>query len=169
VTRAGIAVLVALAGAGCSDPVHEQEVAALGGEAPGVSPGPTHRPGQPCLVCHGGQGPASLEFSIGGTIFLYPDDTSQPAVNAQVEVEDALGRFYRSTTNSAGNFYILQSVWSPNYPLEVPVVADQTGMTSEVMGSLDNRSGSCAECHQEKEGPNSAGPVYLYTSMDGGS
>jgi hypothetical protein len=163
--QAVAAVTLAVA---CSDPVHDQEVSALGPEAAGVSPGPTHRPGQPCLVCHGGQGPASAQFSIGGTVFLYPDRTSQPAVNAQVEIEDALGNFWHSTTNTAGNFYVFQSQWSPNYPLQVPVVADQNGMQQEVMGSLDNRDGSCASCHQQSEGPTSAGPVYLYPSADGG-
>jgi hypothetical protein len=159
--------VAAFASAGCNDPVHDQQVAALGPEAPGVSPGPTHRPGQPCLVCHGGQGPASLQFSIGGTVFLRPDQTSQPAVSAQVELEDALGNYWHTTTNTAGNFYVLQSNWSPTYPLQVPIVADSTGMTSQVMGSLDNRDGSCASCHQPAEGPNSAGPVYLYMA-DGG-
>jgi len=165
-----VAVLLSAAATttACNDPVHDQQVAALGGEAPGVPRGPLHRPGQPCLVCHGGQGPASAQFSLGGTVFLYPDQTDKPAVNATVEVEDALGNFWHGTTNSAGNFYVLQSSWSPTYPLSVPLVADQNGMPPSVMGSLDNRSGSCAECHQMTEGPTSAGPVYLYASADGG-
>ena len=68
-----LAVVAAASGGvlSCYDPVHDQEVAALGGEAPGVSPGPTHRPGQPCNVCHGGVGPANLRFSVAGTVYQY--------------------------------------------------------------------------------------------------
>ncbi len=56
-----VAVLATLAvGGACGgDPVHDEEVAALGPEPGGGAPGPEHRPGQPCLVCHGGSGPAS--------------------------------------------------------------------------------------------------------------
>ena len=32
-----------------------------------------HRPGQPCLTCHGGKGPGHVEFSIAGTLYKYPD------------------------------------------------------------------------------------------------
>ena len=52
-----------------SNPVHDNEVAALGPEDPSVPPGPDHRPGQPCLVCHGGSGPASAQFAVGGTVY----------------------------------------------------------------------------------------------------
>src|SRR5207249_3431097 len=46
-------LLAALGGAiACGDPVHDDAVAALGPEAPGVRPGPTPRPGQPGLTCH---------------------------------------------------------------------------------------------------------------------
>jgi hypothetical protein len=36
-----------------TDPVHQAEVDALGGEVQGVSQGEYHRAGQPCTVCHG--------------------------------------------------------------------------------------------------------------------
>ena len=42
--------------AACVDESHELQVQALGAEVPGVPMGPLHRPGQPCLVCHGDQG-----------------------------------------------------------------------------------------------------------------
>ena len=54
---------------GCNDATHDEEVAALGAEDPAVPPGPDHRPGQPCLTCHGGIGPAKQQFSIGGTVY----------------------------------------------------------------------------------------------------
>jgi hypothetical protein len=153
---------LSVAAVSCYDPVHDQEVAALGPEAPGVPQGPTHRPGQPCNVCHGGIGPANLRFSVAGTVYLYALGSPPPAaVNAQVQLEDVTGRSWHSTTNSAGNFYVLQSDWAPNYPMSVPAVIDSTGKINQLMGTLDNREGSCAACHTSTPGPDSAGPVYL--------
>ena len=48
----------------CGDPVHDARVAALGDERPGVPAGPNHRPGQPCLACHGGDGPSDVELAV---------------------------------------------------------------------------------------------------------
>jgi hypothetical protein len=62
------AFALGLAAVGCDDPVHDDAVTALGGEDPNVPIGALHRPGQPCLVCHGGSGPAALAFSVGGTV-----------------------------------------------------------------------------------------------------
>jgi hypothetical protein len=145
----------------CYDPVHDQEVAALGGEAPGVPQGPLHRPGQPCNVCHGGIGPASLRFSVAGTVYLYSAGSPPPAVGAQVQLQDSTGSAWHATTNTAGNFFVVQSDWAPTYPLSVPAVVDSTGKTNVFMSTLDNREGSCAACHGLTGGPNSAGPVYL--------
>ena len=65
-----VAGLLTWALVGCFvDPVHDEQVAALGPEPAGESPGPLHRPGQPCLVCHGGLGPAHQSFSVAGTVF----------------------------------------------------------------------------------------------------
>ena len=57
---------IAIALGACVDETHELQVQALGGEAPGVPKGPLHRPGQPCLVCHGEAGPASPSSSSPG-------------------------------------------------------------------------------------------------------
>lgn len=162
--RAPLVALMVALGAGalvaCQDPVHDQEVAALGGEAPGVSPGPTHRPGQPCTVCHGGQGPASLTFVMAGTVYAKENDTTNPAVNATVSLEDVTGSAWHATTNEAGNFFVLSDQWSPTWPVSVPpIVSGSTKSTAMV--ALDNRSGSCATCHTLQAGPDSNGPVYL--------
>ena len=62
----------------CTDPVRDQQIERLGGEDPRVPPGPEHRPGQPCVLCHSDGGPASdLKFAIAGTIF----ETSSPESN----------------------------------------------------------------------------------------
>ena len=151
----------------CYDPVHDQEVAALGGEAPGVSPGPTHRPGQPCNVCHGGVGPAHLRFSVAGTVYQYSVAPSPPASGAAVQIEDSTGSSWHTTTNSAGNFYVLQSDWAPTYPLTVPgIVYNSVTVT---MSTLDNREGSCAACHATTPGTNSAGQVYINVGVAPGT
>jgi hypothetical protein len=159
----------------CYDPVHDQEVAALGGEAPGVPQGPLHRPGQPCNVCHGGIGPANLRFSVAGTVYQYSVSPSPAANGATVQLQDVTGSAFHTTTNSAGNFYVLQSDWAPTYPMSVPgVIYNGTTVT---MSTLDNREGSCAACHTQTPGPNSAGEVYINmgaapnigTEADGGS
>jgi hypothetical protein len=158
VVAPALVVAASLAGLSCYDPVHDQEVAALGGEAPGVPQGPLHRPGQPCNVCHGGAGPASLRFSVAGTVFVYASG-GQGANGASVQLEDVTGSSWHSTTNSAGNFFVLQSDWAPTYPMSVPGVV--SGGTTQQMSTLDNRTGSCADCHTPTSGPDSAGPVYI--------
>ena len=69
--RARKNLLLIAAGAvfACGDPTHDRAVEVLGGEAPGVPEGPLHRPGQPCVTCHGDSGPASGEFSLAGTVY----------------------------------------------------------------------------------------------------
>src|SRR5882672_2217914 len=115
----GTSVVLALAAA-CGDPTHQDSVAALGPEAQGVPPGPNHRPGQPCLACHGGSGPASRQFSIGGTVYLtqrtpYADGgappLSAPAVGAAVMLTDSKSSTRTVATNAAGNFFIPLSDW----------------------------------------------------------
>jgi len=121
--RATRAILgcMTLALVACADPTHSAEVAALGPEAPGVSPGPTHRPGQPCLTCHGGEGPGGMTFVTAGTIYLnqYAVGTTvyAPVVGGSVHLVDATGSTYNATTNSVGNFYVTTDQWNPTFPL----------------------------------------------------
>lgn len=185
----GVALVL---GAACADPVHDDEVAALGPEAPGVPPGPTHRPGQPCLVCHGGSGPASLQFSIGGTAYetqMVPladggaPASSAPLVGASVQLTDSsdLGdasdassvstATQTTTTNSVGNFYILESDWAPVFPIgglgpshQIQICAGSCVSTTVAKASMltaIGRDGSCADCHFSPPGPLSPGPLYL--------
>lgn len=164
---AAFVCLAAAAIAGCQDATHDQEVAALGGENPAVPQGPLHRPGQPCVVCHGGAGPASQVFSVAGTIFLYEADPNQGANGAVVQMQDAKGSAWHVATNSAGNFFVLASDWTPTYPMTVPSVSQ--GNSMQLMSTLDNRAGSCASCHGLQPGPDSVGPVYVVgPAPDGG-
>jgi hypothetical protein len=175
------AVLAALACACFQDPVHDDEVAALGPEAKGVPPGPDHRPGQPCLACHGGSGPASVQFSIGGTAYLDErlpladggaPPPSPPLDGATVSLTDSKGSTHTATTNKVGNFYITLAQWAPvapiggvTYDASVPdlsrAIQITQGTNLALMYSHVGRDGSCADCHFYPPGPLSPGPIYL--------
>lgn len=138
-----LALLVVLAAA-CYDPVHKDDVASLGDEAPGVPEGPLHRPGQHCTTCHGGDGPGSPEWSIAGTVFAVKGQTT-PEVEAQVTVTDRLGRQYFLTTNAVGNFYVDKEIWNPEFPVSVSV---QSQGILKAMTTTIGRDGGCGACHR---------------------
>jgi hypothetical protein len=142
----------------CGSPVHDNERASLGPEDPNVHTGPLHRPGQPCLTCHGSLGPNSPEFSLAGTVFKSIDDKTGVAGaivtfttldNDQVAVQ----------TNAAGNFYIQKSKWDPNFPLHVSV--SYPGIPDAIMASRIGRDGSCGDCHGDPASPQTVGHIYL--------
>jgi hypothetical protein len=150
-------VIVSAAALTCSlDPVHDEAAADLGPEAPGVAPGPMHRAGQPCLVCHSG-GAANPEMSVGGTVYQVRG-ADAPLAGASVELIDANGSIATATTNAVGNFYIEPSRWQPAFPLQVNV---SFGEVTATMNSIIGRDGSCATCHADPPSRISAGRVYL--------
>lgn len=151
------ALVLAIAGSSCVDPVHDDAVDALGDEAPGVRPGPTHRPGQPCLTCHGGDGPGEPEMSIGGTVYAVRAGTEGIA-DVSVIVTDAKGGERELTTNSVGNFYMFKSEWEPVFPLTVTVA----GAGAEArMKTTIGRDGACATCHRGAGDARRMPGVYL--------
>jgi hypothetical protein len=151
----------------CVDEVHDEEVAALGPETPGVPRGPQHRAGQPCLTCHGGSGPGKEQFSIGGTVYL-SQGGGAPAPGTTVTIEDIDGRPWTVPANSVGNFFVPLSEFAPHYPTQVSVTSADGGVTDQMLTHV-GRDGSCADCHTPTVGPTSAGPVYLNAaSPDGG-
>jgi hypothetical protein len=157
----GLAVLfAALAGAaaGSCDPVHDNARAALGGEVPGVPPGPMHRPGQPCLLCHDGATGDPAAFSMAGTVFL-DANTLTPAPGATVTLVGADGTTTSATTNGAGNFFLTPGAYAPRYPVHVTSVT--LGGVSVTMHSHIGGDGSCAGCHFDPAGPDSPGHVYF--------
>jgi hypothetical protein len=161
----GALILVSgLAPLGCVDETHDLQVQALGGEDPNVPTGPLHRPGQPCLACHGGSGPAHFHMTIGGTVYAYGNQTT-PAVGATVVIEDIAGAFGTAMSNQAGNFFIAASEWQPTFPIIVPQVT--LGAVSQQMQTHVGRDGSCATCHFDPPGPACQGRIYV--SGPGGS
>ena len=165
--RVALAALASLLATCELDPVHDEAVADLGSEAPGVRPGPLHRPGQPCLVCHDGA-VANPAMSVGGTIYA-AYGLSSPLAGASVTLTAENGSTYTATTNAAGNFYITARAWQPVYPLRVTV---GLGALTAVMTTIIGRDGSCASCHVDPQSRISAGRVYLAPSAsflpDGG-
>jgi hypothetical protein len=87
---------------------------------------------------------------------------------------------HTTTTNSAGNFFILESDWAPVAPIGGAPVVDgspevshqiqvcqgpcnpnDTNEAQAYMVTHIGRDGSCADCHFNPPGPLSAGPIYL--------
>lgn len=140
------------------DPVHDNAVDALGGEAPGVPKGPTHRPGQPCVTCHDGSLGSPEHFTVAGTIFLNQEDKT-PASGATVNLLSADGTPFSASTNSVGNFFVTPQQFTPVYPMKVTV--DYNGRPPAKMTSHVGRDGSCADCHTDPAGPTSAGHIFV--------
>jgi hypothetical protein len=164
VTRSplGVALLVlpmaaAVVAACDADPVHTAAVNALGPEVSGIPKGEYHRAGQPCVTCHGGEGPASTVFTIAGTVFYGPaNNPNTPPIgvgNASVLLEDDSTSEppIPVTTNCVGNFYLKPSDWPghPEFPVLVTVQGQPENTNLEVsMQSHIGRDGSCSDCHQ---------------------
>jgi hypothetical protein len=158
-------VLLGLVGACSGDPVHDDLVTRLGPESSSVPPGPTHRPEQPCLACHGGSGPASTQFSIGGTAFIDTPGGKVPANGSVVTLIDANAVTATASANEVGNFWIPQSQWAPTFP--VHVVGVGYGSTTYAMVTHIGRDGSCASCHVDPAGGAAVGHIYS-PPADGG-
>ncbi len=148
--------LPGLLGACHPDPVHADAVKAAGPEDPGVPTGPLHRPGQRCLVCHGGNGPASMVMSFAGTIYKNGNKT-QPLANAIVSIADSKGHIVKTGTNCAGNFFIQRTQFDPVWPAWVKVTF---GGSTATMTTPMFRSGSCNGCHHDPAGQMSPGRVF---------
>jgi hypothetical protein len=153
-------LLAALLSLSCADPVHDDQVSKLGGEAPGVPEGPRHRPGQPCLVCHSGEGPGESEFAFAGTIYQ-ADDSKVPLENAIVRLIDSKGTKHEVATNCVGNFFVMKTDFAPAFPVWVKIIYGHIGPTpvERPMGSPIYRDGSCASCHQDPPGVQSVGHI----------
>ena len=141
---------------GCGDPVHDNAVAALGPEAPGVPKGPLHRPGQPCVLCHGPQGSATT-FLLAGTVYISAD-SRMPIENVTVNVTDSASHKATATSNCAGNFFVTPAGFTPDAPLWVTL---GQGDVFRQMDTAIYREGSCAACHHDPKGPAAVGHVFL--------
>lgn len=154
----------------CIGTTPEEEAADRAGPEDGDE-GPTHRPGQPCLVCHGEDyTPGGEVFAVAGTVFATADEP-RGLEGVHVELVDDEGTLFDVTTNRTGNFMIstggdgdqedgwLRAGRSPVFPLHVRVYR---GELEQIMRSVIHREGSCAGCHlRDGPGADSVGKVTL--------
>lgn len=158
--RRSAALLSLLATTRCVDASHEDAVEALGGETPG-GPSALHRPGQPCVTCHGELGPAESEFLIGGTVYLIRN-AEDPAAGAFVQLQDSVGQVVTLQTNQAGNFWLLPDQWNPVYPIQTRV---KWGTITKQMNQPIYRAASCADCHvPPRPSLTTPGRIYIATN-----
>lgn len=144
-----------------------------------------HRPGQPCLLCHGPghfpQSPGEEDFELAGTVYQFVDSAARSGLEGiTVTVEDASGETYEGLTNRAGNFMfeldddlqeprqkskgVLKIPRALRYPLSVSI--QQGSMAPVEMKTKIWRNGSCAHCHGERPGAESVGRVALTPPED---
>ncbi len=141
-----------------------------------------HRPGQPCLLCHGADGLINVpEFAVAGTVYdRIEADEDSGIEGAEVHITDAAGRSFSARTNSVGNFMVavdgdvsapvqrergwLDVPFSPRYPLFVRITYQDV---EQVMETPIWRSGSCATCHRDTVDVDSVGRVYLFAEEAG--
>jgi len=157
-------LLVLLAALACGNTPEDDARDALGDtdHRYGGGTGPLHRPGQPCLLCHG--------FQLAGTVYRFEDDRAG-VEGAIVHVTDDMGRSSTATTNSSGNFFVtrggeleadddgeLELPYELEYPLTVEIEHEAI---TRPMRSLIWREGSCAHCHGPETSETSAGRIVL--------
>jgi hypothetical protein len=147
----------------CQSPVEEARIAALGPELDDVAPGEFHRPGQPCLYCHGGYAREEPIMAVAGTVFATPHERV-PVADVTVRLTDARGETRTATTNCVGNFFLEQNDWQPVFPLRASVICPRVPQPRS-MASVIGREGSCAHCHQGQASLDSPGWVFCSDEM----
>jgi hypothetical protein len=153
---------------GCGNRAVDERIAVLGEEDPNVPVGEFHRPGQPCVLCHGEYLRENPIMSVGGTIYAYPTQTPEqkplPVKGVKVKLTDSFGEQYEAGTNCAGNFFVEADKWDPAFPLraeiEYPVPGALESTKRVVMSTRVSRDGSCAGCHTANPTQGSPGWVF---------
>jgi len=159
----GSAALVA----GCGNRAVDDRIAELGEEDPNNPPSEFHRPGQPCVLCHGEYLREEPIMSVAGTIYAVKPATATekpiPVKGVKVKLTDSFGEKYEAGTNCAGNFFIRKDQWEPAFPLRAEIeyaVPGSDGSTKRVvMSTRISRDGSCAGCHAGAANQGSPGYV----------
>jgi hypothetical protein len=158
--------LALLALGACGNPVDDVRIDALGPEVDGVPPSEFHRPGQPCLLCHGEYQGAEPRMSVAGTVFATPqrDKKKPPSVEGvTVTITDSFGDSKTKKTNCIGNFFIKADEWQPGFPLAAKIEypnPDGEGTKPVYMSTRIGRDGSCAGCHVGERSQTSPGVVF---------
>ncbi|HRI65148.1 MAG TPA: hypothetical protein PK156_12955 [Polyangium sp.] len=148
----------------CGNRAVDERIAALGDELPNVKPSEFHRPGQPCVLCHGEYLREGPIMTVAGTIYAFPaGDNPLPVKGVTVRLTDAFGEQFEKGTNCAGNFHVTEEEWKPAFPLRAELeypVPESLGSTKRVvMSTRISRDGSCAGCHIGA--PNQGSPGWV--------
>ena len=134
-----------------------------------------HRPGQPCLLCHGPDhfpvAPGEKRFTLAGTVYGFVDDGEDDGIaGVDVKITDSQGFVATVTTNRVGNFMVssggngqrggwLHTPKSLVFPIEVSI---SRGEDKQSMRTIIHQEGSCARCHGSKVDIDSVGRIFLY-------
>lgn len=179
---AALACVLLLALPGCGNPSFDVQIEQLPPDT--VGPGPNHRPGQPCLLCHGPYKGASPQMSLAGTVFktittqdtygLPPDYAEYTAAlkeatglqGVSIKVYDPSGKINGVLpTNSrqvelksleSGNFFFKTIEFSPNFPLGARMDCPDVGQQFTMISRI-SRDGSCNGCHALRKDQGSPG------------
>jgi hypothetical protein len=156
-----VGVVVVGVGSSCNlDPVHRAGVNNLGAENAAAYPPESeyHRPGEPCTLCHGTEGPADTQFVLAGTVFWGPDRYDRRVDQAYVRIGGPEKTTKCFVTNCNGNFFVkAEDYKNLKFPLLVSVerVNNPGGPGPDAeksiqvrrMSSHIGRESSCATCH----------------------
>lgn len=110
--------------------------------------GPTMRPGEDCLRCHGGSPGPKLgderpapRWTLAGTVYATVDADPRAGVEgALVHVKDANGFSFTLETNLTGNFYTAETVAFP-----ITVTVERHGQVNPM--DTPSPHGACNLCH----------------------
>lgn len=169
-TTIALTGLLVLSLAGCPNPVQDRRIEELGGECSDVPESEFHRPGQPCVLCHGQYQKDSPVMSIGGTVFATKSSPT-PVEDVEILLTDANGTSPPNPvmTNCIGNFFIDADDWTPAFPIHAEIVCPNPDDVDEprrlVMGTRITRDGSCAGCHIDKPGDRRDSPGWIYCAV----
>ena len=176
-----ILLLVALGGSACLVESPQERAPAVQGDYEDGDE--EHRPGQPCLLCHGEdhvpRPPGEVRFQVAGTIYGAIDDPEDVGLEGvEVVVVDRDGVEVTAISNRVGNFMI-----QVDSAVDVPTLAPrgrlriprplQFPLTTHIRRDDDDREmqtkiwrdGSCAHCHGPAPSATSVGRVYLLSGQ----
>jgi hypothetical protein len=128
--------------------------------APVVATNPTNS-GQSCLAsgCHLAATDPGGQWTMAGTVYTDTADTT-PAGGAIIRVLDAMGVVHTAAADSAGNFYINETI---AYPAQTNVSNCTLSPTPLLMTTtiVATGQGGCNSCHATPIPAGGAVPLYI--------
>ncbi len=160
-------VLAVTTGPACNDSLLDSKIEALGPEQKGFRASSVHRPGSPCVLCHSAYYGAEPRLSVGGTVFVIPDEGDPfPISDVTIRLVDSEGVQHDMVSNRCGNFFVTKKEFNPVYPMRTELLAPDPNdpeklLSNRPMASRISRDGSCGTCHKHPRSPFSPGVVFV--------